>query len=60
MTWWRGLAGIVVAAVGLPGAARVYEVLPVPEGGSLAGSVKFVGVPPRLEPLLVKKDREVT
>ncbi len=35
-----------------------YEVAPVPDGGSLTGSVKFSGPPPRLDPIVVKKNRD--
>jgi hypothetical protein len=39
--------------------AAAYEVAPVPDGGVLRGVVRFVGPPPRLEPLAVNKNREV-
>lgn len=35
-----------------------YEVAHVPDGGSLTGSVKFSGPPPRLDPIVVKKNRD--
>jgi plastocyanin len=39
--------------------APAYEVAPVPDGGSLAGSVKFGGTPPRLDALPVRKNQDV-
>lgn len=59
MSGWRGLTGLVVATTGLAASAWGYEVLPMPDAGSLTGNVKFVGTLPRLEPLPAKKDREV-
>ncbi len=56
-----GLAVVALVAAGLalPVAAIGYQEGEVTDSGSLTGSVKFVGVPPRIEPLPVKKDREV-
>lgn len=48
-----GLALLVAA----PGAA--YEVALVPDGGTVAGTVKFVGTPPKLEPIPVNKNRDI-
>lgn len=59
MTFRRGLAGLLIAVAFLAVPVWGYEEAPVPDGGSLTGSVKFVGTPPRLEPIPVKKDREV-
>ncbi len=53
---------LVAGAMALlaPGSpASGYEEAPVADGGSLTGTVKFVGTPPRLEPIPVKKDRGV-
>lgn len=57
----KGLLLVVMLAAGwgTPTAAAAYEVAPVPDGGSLTGSVKFGGTPPRLDPLPVKKNQEV-
>jgi len=52
-----------VAAVGLlilmatPGGA--YEVAAVQDGGTITGTVKFVGTPPQLAPIPVSKGRDV-
>ena len=54
----RLLAALVVtAALAVPAAA--YEIVTVADGGVLTGLVKFTGVPPRLEPLAVNKNRDV-
>jgi hypothetical protein len=54
----RLLAALVVtAALAQPAAA--YEIVSVADGGILTGLVKFVGAPPRLEPLAVNKNRDV-
>src|SRR4029450_12185914 len=39
--------------------AVAYEVVTVPDGGVLAGTVRFTGTPPRLAPITVSRDREV-
>ena len=56
-----GLAA--AAAVGLALAAApagaAYEEIEVKNGGVLAGTVRFVGPPPRLEPIAVNKNRDV-
>ena len=39
--------------------ALAYEVVTVADGGTLSGTVKFAGTPPRLEPLAVNKNRDV-
>jgi len=53
-------------ALGLPlvlhaaaSGAWAYEAVAVPDGGVLTGTVKFVGTPPRLDPIRVTKTREV-
>ena len=38
----------LLAAVASP--ALAYEVVTVADGGTLSGTVKFAGTPPRLEP----------
>ena len=43
----------------MPIAAPAYEVAPVPDGGSLTGSVKFAGTLPKLDPIPVRKNQEV-
>jgi hypothetical protein len=54
----RVLTGALLAlAVAAP--ARAYEVVTVPDGGTLSGTVKFAGTPPRLELLAVNKNRDV-
>jgi plastocyanin len=54
----RFLAALVVTAT-LVAPAEAYEVVTVPDGGTLTGVVKFAGAPPRLEPLAVNKNRDV-
>lgn len=44
---------------GVSAPALAYEVVSVPDGGSLTGSVKFGGTPPRLDPIPVKKNQDV-
>ena len=39
--------------------ASAYEVVAVADGGTLSGTVKFAGPPPKLEPLAVNKNRDV-
>jgi len=43
--------------VAAPGGA--YEVATVPDGGTVTGTVKFVGTPPKLDPIPVNKNRDV-
>lgn len=54
---------LAVAALGLglliAAPARAYEVVAVQDGGTLAGTVKFVGTPPKLVPIPVNKNRDV-
>jgi hypothetical protein len=50
---------ILTALVALASPAVAYEVVPVPDAGAVAGVVRFVGTPPRLEPLTVRRDRGV-
>lgn len=52
------VAATLVAA-GLAGAlpARAYVEAPVPDAGSLSGTVRFVGTPPALEPIVVTTGR---
>jgi hypothetical protein len=47
-------AGLVLASPAL-----AYDVVSVTDAGSLAGIVKFVGTPPKLEPIAVNKNRDV-
>jgi hypothetical protein len=44
------------SGVSLP--ALAYEAVPVSDGGTLAGSVRFRGTPPALEPIPVRKNQE--
>ncbi len=53
------LSLFLAAGWGPPTTARAYEVVAVPDGGSLTGSVKFGGTPPRLDPITVKKNQDV-
>jgi plastocyanin len=46
-----------LALVAAPAAA--YEAVAVPDGGALAGSVKFAGTLPKLDPIPVNKNRDV-
>lgn len=39
--------------------AGAYEVVTVTDGGTLSGTVKFTGAPPKLAPLAVNKNRDV-
>jgi hypothetical protein len=55
----RLLAALVVTAALAVPAAAAYEIVSVADGGILTGLVKFVGAPPRLEPLAVNKNRDV-
>lgn len=52
-----GLVLLFVLASAAP--APAYDVASVPDGGVLTGVVKFIGTPPRLEPLAVNKNRDV-
>ncbi len=54
----RLLAALVVTAT-LAAPAAAYEIVAVPDGGVLAGIVRFTGAPPKLEPLAVNKNRDV-
>ena len=56
---WLALSVLLAAAWGMPAAAPAYEVAPVPDGGSLTGSVRFAGAPPRLDPIPVRKNQDV-
>jgi hypothetical protein len=40
-------------------AGAAYEAIAVVDGGSVSGVVRFVGAPPKLEPIRVNKNREV-
>ena len=55
----RRLAVAVVLAAMISGPALAYEEVAVTDGGTLTGKLKFAGVPPKLEPLMVNKNREV-
>jgi Carboxypeptidase regulatory-like domain len=47
----------LVLLVAAPSGA--YEVAAVPDGGTISGTVKFVGPPPKLDPIPVNKNRDV-
>lgn len=53
------IVAMVVLAVALATPAPAYEVVTVPDGGTLAGVVRFAGPPPKLDPLPVNKNRDV-
>ncbi|MFQ5899047.1 MAG: hypothetical protein ACE5JN_12500 [Candidatus Methylomirabilia bacterium] len=55
--WLVTLALALAGAI--PGLALGYEVVEVKDGGTLTGSVKFVGAPPKLEPIPVKKNQDL-
>jgi carboxypeptidase family protein len=56
----RALAGAALGLVLLVAApAGAYEVAAVPDGGTISGTVKFVGPPPKLDPIPVNKNRDV-
>ena len=48
---------LLVVAVAAP--ALAYEEVAVADGGVISGTVKFVGTPPKLEPIAVNKNRDV-
>jgi len=54
---------LAVAVLGLvllvAAPAGAYEVAVVPDGGTISGTVKFVGPPPKLDPIPVNKNRDV-
>ena len=52
-------ASLVLALSVLATAAGAYEVVTVPDGGTLTGVVRFVGTPPTLSPIPVNKNRDV-
>ena len=53
------IVAMVVLAMALATPAPAYEVVTVPDGGTLAGVVRFAGPPPKLDPLPVNKNRDV-
>jgi plastocyanin len=53
---------VIAAALALLAAvapAAAYEAVAVPDGGTLAGTVRFAGTPPKLDPIPVNKNRDV-
>lgn len=54
----RLLIALALAVLSASPAAG-YEVVAVPEPGTLTGAVRFAGTPPRLEPVPVNKNRDV-
>jgi plastocyanin len=55
----RRLVTFLLAALAVPAGALGYVEAPVPDGGTLAGRVRFVGEPPRGEPIPVRKNIDV-
>jgi Carboxypeptidase regulatory-like domain len=53
------LLAVVALLAALATPASAYEVVTVADGGILAGVVRFVGPPPKLDPLPVNKNRDV-
>ncbi|MBI3624535.1 MAG: carboxypeptidase regulatory-like domain-containing protein [Candidatus Rokubacteria bacterium] len=53
------LSVLLAAGWGMPDAGLAYDIAAVPDPGTLTGSVKFTGVPPRLDPIPVKKNQDV-
>jgi plastocyanin len=56
------VAVVLSLGLGLSGVARpsaTYVEAPVPDGGVLAGRVRFAGTPPSAEPLAVRKNTDV-
>ena len=52
-------ASLVLALSVLATAAGAYEIVTIPDGGTLTGVVRFVGAPPTLNPIPVNKNRDV-
>ena len=52
-------AAIVIASLALAVRARTYQAEAVKDGGGIAGTVRFDGVPPPRQPVEISKDREV-
>jgi plastocyanin len=50
---------VLVAALTPIASGAAYEEVAVPDGGVVSGVVKFVGTPPKLEPIAVNKNRDV-
>ena len=55
----RFLCVAAVLALSVPAAHAAYHEVAVPDGGTLSGVVRFAGTPPRLDPVLVSRHREV-
>jgi hypothetical protein len=56
---WRRLAAAMLFTGAMAAPALAYEEIAVPDGGTLTGRLRFAGVPPKLEPLTVNKNRDV-
>ena len=50
---------LVIASLTLAARVRAYQAETVKGGGTIAGTVKFDGVPPARKPVEISKDREV-
>lgn len=55
----RVVTAVLVLAFFATPVAAAYEEIAVPDGATVSGVVRFVGTPPRLEPIRVNKNREV-
>ena len=55
----RIAAVITIASLTLVASARAYQAETIKDGGTIAGTVKFSGVPPARKPVEISKDREV-
>jgi plastocyanin len=55
----RVMVAILVVGLAATAAHAAYEAVEVTDGGTLTGVVRFAGVPPRLAPLAVNKNREL-
>jgi len=53
------LGAALAALACATGPAAAYEVVAVKDGGTLAGSVRFTGAPPTLDPIPVNKNRDL-
>jgi hypothetical protein len=54
----RLLVGVLIAGLAVSPPAHGYEAGIVKDGGSVSGTVKFAGTPPKLEPVRVIKNQE--
>ena len=52
-------SAVVLGGTCLGSASAAYEEIPVTDGGTLSGVVRFTGTAPKLEPIAVNKNRDV-